>query len=236
MENVYNFYSGYGDMPDYGNGPIQAKIHSGPEYIETDFPKLDRITTCTVQRVQPKQDNPLDQREEEQHVPKIGLQKQTGKTKQKRKTKSQLHSQRDVGKEQHNQKSGHGLDGMASLRKPHHYSDEHGASQHVDKNSPMEKRILNKVAHVHHGNVQPEEANHQEQQHLHHHHHHVTIQQDGHDPLKIKVPNETGSMQEGVTVFSWELLSVCLFMFVSVLLLWLNFVCRGGSKKARKTQ
>jgi hypothetical protein len=49
MENAQQFYS-YGDMPPWGNGPLQGKIRQGPDYIEDNFPLTDRFETCTVQR------------------------------------------------------------------------------------------------------------------------------------------------------------------------------------------
>lgn len=73
MENVKNFYSGYGDGPPFGNGPAQGKIHSGPRYIEENFPLLDHFKTCTVQRgVAPVADvsEPKRIRDENQHESK----------------------------------------------------------------------------------------------------------------------------------------------------------------------
>jgi cyclophilin family peptidyl-prolyl cis-trans isomerase len=52
MENVRNFYS-YGDMPPWGKGPVQGKIHSGPHYIEDNFPLTDRFHNCSVDRKKP---------------------------------------------------------------------------------------------------------------------------------------------------------------------------------------
>lgn len=52
MEHVRNFYS-YGDMPPWGKGPVQGKIHNGPQYIEENFPLIDRFTTCSVERLKP---------------------------------------------------------------------------------------------------------------------------------------------------------------------------------------
>ena len=52
MENVRNFYKGYGDMPPWGNGPEQGPIRSqGASYIKNDFPLLDHFETCTVKRI-----------------------------------------------------------------------------------------------------------------------------------------------------------------------------------------
>ena len=50
MDVVEHFYS-YGDMPPWGKGPVQQKIHDGPAYIEENFPLTDRFTTCHVQRL-----------------------------------------------------------------------------------------------------------------------------------------------------------------------------------------
>jgi hypothetical protein len=64
MQNVKNFYS-YGDMPPWGNGPVQGKIHSGRSYIEDNFPLTDKFLTCTVQR---KRSQSPDQNETEEEV------------------------------------------------------------------------------------------------------------------------------------------------------------------------
>jgi cyclophilin family peptidyl-prolyl cis-trans isomerase len=50
MEHVRAFYS-YGDMPPWGRGPVQGKIHSGREYIEENFPLTDSFETCQVERL-----------------------------------------------------------------------------------------------------------------------------------------------------------------------------------------
>merc|ERR1711862_862297 len=50
MENIRNFYGGYGDMPPWGKGPVQGKVYSGPSYIEDNFPLTSRFKTCTVER------------------------------------------------------------------------------------------------------------------------------------------------------------------------------------------
>jgi hypothetical protein len=52
---VQHFYSDYGDMPPWGKGPIQHKIH-GPEglsYISENFPLLDSFIECEVVRQPP---------------------------------------------------------------------------------------------------------------------------------------------------------------------------------------
>ena len=49
MDNAHRLYS-YGDMPPWGHGPEQPKIHAGPQYIEENFPKIDKFTRCKVQR------------------------------------------------------------------------------------------------------------------------------------------------------------------------------------------
>lgn len=52
LENVKNFYKGYGDMPPWGHGPEQGPIHNrGASYIESEFPLLDKFETCSVQRL-----------------------------------------------------------------------------------------------------------------------------------------------------------------------------------------
>lgn len=49
MENVMNFYTGYGDGPPGGGGPDQAAIADiGNPYLEEHFPKLDIIKKAEV--------------------------------------------------------------------------------------------------------------------------------------------------------------------------------------------
>lgn len=49
MENVRKLYAGYGDMPPWGKGPVQNKIHNwGAKYIETEYPLMDKFLECTV--------------------------------------------------------------------------------------------------------------------------------------------------------------------------------------------
>jgi hypothetical protein len=50
MENVQKLYS-YGDMPPWGAGPVQQKIHGHPEYIEENFPLTDKFHHCKVERL-----------------------------------------------------------------------------------------------------------------------------------------------------------------------------------------
>lgn len=52
---VKNFYSEYGDMPPWGKGPEQPKIHgpNGFSYITENFPLLDHFLECHVVRKPP---------------------------------------------------------------------------------------------------------------------------------------------------------------------------------------
>jgi hypothetical protein len=49
---VQQFYSEYGDMPPWGKGPVQQKIHGtdGLLYITDNFPLLDHFLECQVVR------------------------------------------------------------------------------------------------------------------------------------------------------------------------------------------
>lgn len=49
---VQNFYGGYGDMPPWGEGPVQQKLHGadGLSYILENFPMLDHFLSCDVIR------------------------------------------------------------------------------------------------------------------------------------------------------------------------------------------
>lgn len=50
METVRKFNSDYGDMPPWGKGPEQHKVHNqGASYIEKEYPLLDKFLTCTVE-------------------------------------------------------------------------------------------------------------------------------------------------------------------------------------------
>ncbi|KAL7566453.1 hypothetical protein ACA910_000931 [Epithemia clementina (nom. ined.)] len=54
MENAKQFYS-YGDMPPWGKGPVQGKIYDGPQYINDNFPLIDKFKSCSVKRFRPGQ-------------------------------------------------------------------------------------------------------------------------------------------------------------------------------------
>lgn len=52
LDVVKRLYSSYGDMPPWGNGPEQHKISQfGRRYIEEQFPDLDEILSCKVERM-----------------------------------------------------------------------------------------------------------------------------------------------------------------------------------------
>lgn len=49
MENVAQFYSGYGEGAPRGNGPDQSQIQvEGNAYLERAFPRLDYIKTASI--------------------------------------------------------------------------------------------------------------------------------------------------------------------------------------------
>lgn len=44
-----SLYKGYGDIPPFGHGPDQQKIHQlGNNYIRTNFPHIDFINSCVL--------------------------------------------------------------------------------------------------------------------------------------------------------------------------------------------
>lgn len=46
---VDSLYKGYGDIPPYGKGPDQQKIHNrGAAYLQESFPNLDYLQSCRV--------------------------------------------------------------------------------------------------------------------------------------------------------------------------------------------
>lgn len=52
MEIVDNFYAGYGDVAPFGNGPQQGELYArGNEYVESQFPSLDKIQSCSIMRI-----------------------------------------------------------------------------------------------------------------------------------------------------------------------------------------
>ena len=49
MDVVKKLNSSYGDMPPWGNGPVQHKISTlGRRYIDEEFPNLDEIISCNI--------------------------------------------------------------------------------------------------------------------------------------------------------------------------------------------
>ena len=71
-----NLYKGYGDIPPFGNGPDQQKIHNrGNAYIRENFPKTDFLLHCEmvvkeppVVAIQPPPEEPEPQKEEPEVV------------------------------------------------------------------------------------------------------------------------------------------------------------------------
>ena len=50
MDVVDQIHSGYGEGAPNGNGPSQGQIQSrGNEYLDADFPLLDRVVTATIE-------------------------------------------------------------------------------------------------------------------------------------------------------------------------------------------
>lgn len=46
---VDSWYTGYGDMPPWGKGPDQGKLHNrGNQYIRSEYPLIDFIIDCSV--------------------------------------------------------------------------------------------------------------------------------------------------------------------------------------------
>ena len=44
-----SLYKGYGDIPPFGRGPDQQKIHNqGNDYVRRNFPKTDFINSCEL--------------------------------------------------------------------------------------------------------------------------------------------------------------------------------------------
>jgi peptidyl-prolyl cis-trans isomerase A (cyclophilin A) len=67
MEVAESFHS-YGDMPPWGKGPVQGKIHAGPADLEEEFPLTDKFILCTVQRKlaeQPEEEGIVTQDDDE---------------------------------------------------------------------------------------------------------------------------------------------------------------------------
>lgn len=67
IEHAQAFYS-YGDMPPWGKGPVQGKIHNGRQYIETNFPLTDSFDTCQVERFPSRPPKVPSSQEEKQGI------------------------------------------------------------------------------------------------------------------------------------------------------------------------
>jgi hypothetical protein len=50
-------------MPPWGKGPVQGKIHSGPDYIRNEFPLTDAFEKCSVERVYREDASKTEERE-----------------------------------------------------------------------------------------------------------------------------------------------------------------------------
>jgi peptidyl-prolyl cis-trans isomerase A (cyclophilin A) len=49
MEVVDKIFTGYGDGPPRGKGPVQPRIQAeGNAYLNKEFPKLDYIKSATI--------------------------------------------------------------------------------------------------------------------------------------------------------------------------------------------
>jgi peptidyl-prolyl cis-trans isomerase A (cyclophilin A) len=60
FDAVDNFYKGYGDMPPWGKGPEQGKVHNkGNAYIRSEFPLIDFINSCSIIEPDVKNSPPL---------------------------------------------------------------------------------------------------------------------------------------------------------------------------------
>lgn len=82
MENAEEFYS-YGDMPPWGKGPVQGKIYGHPEYIEENFPLLDKFIHCKVERLNVEQEGEVvykaDKKTDEEEFAETRDQEESGK-------------------------------------------------------------------------------------------------------------------------------------------------------------
>ena len=65
MDIVMALDSTYGDMPPWGKGPKQEPIYHGPGYLEQNFPKLDRFTTCRVSTTYSEESNIPEEKPDE---------------------------------------------------------------------------------------------------------------------------------------------------------------------------
>jgi hypothetical protein len=64
---VDSWYTGYGDMPPWGKGPDQGKLHNrGNQYIRSEYPLIDFIIECSVHK-----DDPIIPKAEEKILPKV---------------------------------------------------------------------------------------------------------------------------------------------------------------------
>eukprot|EP01126_Amoeba_proteus_P022381 TRINITY_DN2262_c0_g1_i5.p2 TRINITY_DN2262_c0_g1~~TRINITY_DN2262_c0_g1_i5.p2 ORF type:complete len:103 (+),score=23.29 TRINITY_DN2262_c0_g1_i5:635-943(+) len=73
MDVIDRLYDGYGDVPPFGQGPLQKEIYAaGNKYLNEKFPLLSHFGTCKT--INPKESVPptispqLDQTAQEGHI------------------------------------------------------------------------------------------------------------------------------------------------------------------------
>lgn len=50
QKTLDDLYKGYGDIPPFGKGPNQQKIHNrGNAYIHEEFPQIDFLLSCAIE-------------------------------------------------------------------------------------------------------------------------------------------------------------------------------------------
>jgi hypothetical protein len=66
MDVVDSFYSGYGDVAPFGNGPKQSELYArGNLYVDGVFPHLDKIESCSLMRILGHEDDGHEDTDEE---------------------------------------------------------------------------------------------------------------------------------------------------------------------------
>lgn len=206
IDVLQSFYSGYGDMPPWGKGPVQQNIHTeGRKYIDDNFPLLSHFNECEVRRF-----NPNDALSADREL--LATTTTTAEANQQKEHAAQQHTtpkQKAPSHQQqhHPQLHHHNTAPKSSqsqlLRKPKEPSPP--STHHT---TPEQQRHANNIPVVEHVTGQ-----------LHHQHGvHLNASQE----------------EEGLTKLSWELLGGCVILFLGVFILWLRFAL-AMNRKSRKT-
>lgn len=156
---VKEFYSRYGDMPPWGNGPVQQKIHGpdGLSYITENFPHLDHMLECHVIRKPPSDANSVQEDTDtdvhRELLTGMGAQDHSHSDHIQHNVRSPKHIHHHSNKEHHDSIHHQVENGVGGVHPAHA----------VDENAPPQQRVVTAAvgelhhAHTVHFNAAPNE-------------------------------------------------------------------------------